>query len=420
MQIRPQPLSDRAQYFLDGATDAEEMLGAAATWLALYGDRHFIETTVDNLPVQSPWRARHAVALHLQREAFRDAMSASESYRNAFLSSASLSGRRVLGSAAEFYASWFYEDSVWGGCGRPFNRVARHSRRWGFKDPTPSPKAARRLRSRSAIRRYILEQHETIDARRLTMADLAAGPIMMDERAARLLSREWESAVRVWRIAETARERIEQAHAAERRRRGWGTATTVPHDKRKPLLRAARTAGHIVGDEAVREFVAGRPVVLTGDRFLFRVERSGSIARSGHGALSISLVDATTHARLAGLCLYFDGTPALDQLAALGLHLAAGEEADLVDAGNLYGIEPAGAAHPALGAKVQVGEERRRRFFDFADVNNPQAAMRMLAAQYALDLFPVYQDVLADMTVGRRKKELLACGMTPQEIVRAA
>lgn len=416
MQIRPQPLSDRAQHFLDGASEYEEMLSAAATWLALYGDRHFIETAVDNLPAQSSWRDRLALAMHLQGEAFRDAMSAEQTWREAFLSSAALSARRVLAGAADFYACWNYEDSIWGGCALPFKRAVRPSRRWGWKNPEPTPKVARRLRSRRAITRYVEAFAETAETRRRVLADLAAGPIVFDEGAARFFSSEWERAVVAWRIAESARERIEQVYAAERRSLGWTTARIIPYAKRKPLLRAARIATQVVGAPVVRDFVAGRPVVLPGEQFLFRVERGGAVDKTGHGALSISLIDPQSQQRLAGLCLYFDKTPALDQLAAIGLHLAAGDEGSLVETGNLYAIEPAGVAHPALSVRARA--DARRTILDNAD--DPINAMRFFAARYALEMFPVYQDVLADRTVGRRKKELLACGSIPQDMARAA
>lgn len=416
MQIRPQPLSNLAQHFLDGASENEEMLGAAATWLALYGDRHLIETAVDNLPPQCSWKDRLAVALHLQGEAFRDASSAEQPWREAFLSSAALSGRRVLAGAADFYACWNYEDSIWGGCALPFKRAGRPSRRWGWKNPEPTPKVARRLRSRRAIAHYIAAAAETAEARRRVLADLVAGPIVFDENAARLFSLEWERAVHAWRIAQSARARIEQVYAAERRSRGWTTARVIPHAKRKPLLRAARIATQVVGAPAVRDFVAGRQVILPGDQFLFRIERGGAVDKAGHGALSISLIDPQSQQRLAGLCLYFDKTPALDQLAAVGLHLAAGDEGSLVETGNLYAIEPAGVAHPALSARVRT--DARQTIL--GNSGDPTHAMRFFAARYALEMFPVYQDVLADMTVGRRKKDLLACGSTPQDIVRAA
>ena len=86
-------------------------------------------------------------------------------------------------------------------------------------------------------------------------------------------------------------------------------------------------------------------------------------------------------------------------------------------------IEAANAAWPAWRAltarrRSQILQAWNRLILDNAD--DPPNAMRFFAARYALEMFPVYQDVLADMTVGRRKKELLACGSNPQDIVRAA
>jgi hypothetical protein len=74
------------------------------------------------------------------------------------------------------------------------------------------------------------------------------------------------------------------------------------------------------------------------------IARNRSVASTGHGALDVRLCtpDGT---RLANICVYFDKTPALDQVAALALHLDAGEENAIIDTGNLFNVTPAGAEH---------------------------------------------------------------------------
>lgn len=420
MQPRPQMLSDTAQYFLDGASEYGDMLGAAATWLSLYGDRRMIEEAIGLTPTDSGYRARMACAHHLQREAFRDALAADEPWRAGFLASAALSGRRILFEIAEFYGEWFYEDSVWGGCALDFHRARVGRNSW-----LPTPKVARRLRSRDAIRRYITSAaaRSTLDDHAATMADLRAQAIAYTDDAARFMSREWEKASRAWQIDASARARLDAEISRQYRRVFGGTSAPVEHAKRKPLLRAARLAEQVVGAEAVRAFVKGGKAAIAGDGLAFRVARAGSLTKAGHGALAIDVCDQDSGARLAGLCLYFDKTPALDQLAAIGLHIDAGEQAALLETGNLYDIHPEALAHPVIGPKIvekAAARSARAERMLGQGRDNPRDEMRRAAGRYALEMFPVFQDVIADQIVGRQKKELLRCGVAPQEIALAS
>jgi hypothetical protein len=75
-----------------------------------------------------------------------------------------------------------------------------------------------------------------------------------------------------------------------------------------------------------------------------------ALAAIGHSAIALEAL-APNGETLADLCFYVDETPAIDQLTAVALHVAAGEEQDIVSAANLITTSPAATGHPIFVQK---------------------------------------------------------------------
>jgi hypothetical protein len=123
--------------------------------------------------------------------------------------------------------------------------------------------------------------------------------------------------------------------------------------KRRQTKKAAAIAAAVLGATTVSAFARGEEVVLQGTQIAIGVRHSGSIYRSGHGALQISLL-GPEGTRLSSLCMFQEDTPALDQLASIALHIEAGAESDVVGAGNLFATTTSALEHPVIAARLDA------------------------------------------------------------------
>ncbi|MDW9481900.1 hypothetical protein GOB57_24945 [Sinorhizobium meliloti] len=131
---------------------------------------------------------------------------------------------------------------------------------------------------------------------------------------------------------------------------------SVRKAKRKPLVKAIELLSRIGGQQTASAFISGDDVVVTGKRFNFRV-RKGVLSSNGHGALNLTVTDKD-NIELVDLCFYFENMPAPDQLAALILHVKAGNEDDIVTTGNAIRTYAAGMTYSPM---VELREAKKRR-----------------------------------------------------------
>ena len=129
-------------------------------------------------------------------------------------------------------------------------------------------------------------------------------------------------------------------------------------------------AASIVGLPSVGDFNAGIPVVLTGRELGFAVSKDGPIMRKGHGALNLWAIHPTELTPLAKICWYVEDTPALDQLAAIGLHTESGTEGEILAISNIIATTAAGRDHPLIMAK------RAAAMTEFVEIALPSLAER--------------------------------------------
>jgi len=118
---------------------------------------------------------------------------------------------------------------------------------------------------------------------------------------------------------------------------------------RKALAKGFQLVSSLMGYEKARMFISGEHISVAGQRFTFVMRKQGSSTTVGHAGLEIQITTPSGEP-LSHLCLYFEDTPAIDQIAAVALHVASGEEDDLIRTGNLYKEQVAAATYAPLVA----------------------------------------------------------------------
>lgn len=120
--------------------------------------------------------------------------------------------------------------------------------------------------------------------------------------------------------------------------------------RRKVITKSYNLLRSVTGEETARAFIAGDGITIEGKDFDFIARRGGSLSETGHGAMRIEVADKSGVV-LTDLCIYFDDIPAMDQVAALALHVMVGEEREILETGNYFSVREEGFASPLLDAK---------------------------------------------------------------------
>lgn len=106
-------------------------------------------------------------------------------------------------------------------------------------------------------------------------------------------------------------------------------------DNRKVIRKSYAMMERVIGRESAKMFITGEMVEIIGKLHTFRVRRARGLADRGHGALDITLADARGRL-LCDLCVYWSSTPCMDQVAALALSVAAGQEDEVIRTANYF------------------------------------------------------------------------------------
>jgi hypothetical protein len=181
------------------------------------------------------------------------------------------------------------------------------------------------------------------------------------------------------------------------------------HKNRRAVVKAASIVAAVLGAPAVSAFAAGNPIEIRSERMVLEVRPKGGVFTSGHGSSGV-MIKSLDGQELGNLCVYFDKTPALDQLAAFAMHMAAGEEDAILSTGNLFGVTEAGADHPLLKGRIKPQT-------DLANILAPGAIWRgsdrqeilraRQEAHYA-EMGHVYRDRIETLVWGRNVKRYRA------------
>jgi hypothetical protein len=385
MEQRRAPLPPDLLYFIDGAIEAWEIGAFAYDTISLFGDTETVDNITGGGTRTGPWKhARQARCDELDAYAHEIAASLGEPWQRALMAASIPYEIKLIYDVAEIIADWNYEDQIIGGAQLPWRKVRRCD-----DDFEPTKGLKRHLYAPSAIHRYTKARcldefaHATRIIGRLRNipwpVTLSEGRMIVEAREAALVRN---------------RDLI-QRQVADMLRDRRGKVKAIQKPERKKLIRAASIASAVVGEEKVRRFIAGSAVEIEGDTMILEARPRGSLTRgNGHSQLEVT-VKNKDRVKLGNLCVYFDGTAALDQLAALALHVGSGNEADILNTGNLYSVTADGATDPILSNFMRKQEALARR--QPLDSDRRQSAR----LRYFANTGPVYIDAVAVHLWGR-------------------
>jgi hypothetical protein len=397
VELATAEIPHETQYFLDAAGEHWEINAFDHAVLYLFADRpRLISIIEDPLDIRGWHSNRVERCLRLDRYAHEIAQQLSERENRAFFAASLVSERAVLHELAEVYAGWNFEDETTGGCLKPFKRgkavqLDNHD--------NPLPRLNRHLHSPKAIRRYVKQHAEMAPHRAILATNLRRLPWPAGPAEAEVLEGYYEAmrerhraviAANVRRFVE--REGLEytpEEFAAGRivRRR-----KRLMKQKRRIIRRSIGAAASVVGQEAVTDFSQGKPVAIPARSVVFSVRKGGGLGRGGHGAISVDLHSLEPeHQKLGSLCLYFDDMPALDQLAAIALHVESGNEDHLLDTGNVFAMTEHGVVNPAI-----MNRKSATRGVGFRDALGmpPEPIIRARRQAYIARTAPIYREAL--------------------------
>lgn len=401
------PLPHDIQYILDEALEQDDLNGFDHLVLTLFADRQQLEYII-SAPRPSGWKNGTApMCLVLDELAHNTADNLPIEEQTALIAASLLREKPRLESLAWCHADWNYTDSTEGGALKPFKRRARVDSR-----DRPIGQIKRRLRDQRSINRFVAG----VDCESTFHAEKLALPLRQR---------------RVWPDHPSQADQLEQYFAEQHRRynaaRERATAQYMSQSHKQPVrqrkreqqslrkavIRSAEAASAVIGRGNVMTLARGEPVFITGQEVTFRLAIR-QLHQLGHGALDIHLCDKTGINRLADVCLYFDDTPALEQVAAIAMHIEAGEELELVKTGNLSNISPAGAMHPVVGERLK---QRRAAAEDLANMIAQNSQLhrqahsdmrRILRSEYADKSTPLYLEPLIDRVWVNKADQLRA------------
>lgn len=372
LEIRSAPLPPDVEYFLDGATETCEIDGASSFVLRVYGERKTIIDIVDRDEAIPGLAARRHTGQCLMdyAEALMAEMSTEQRGACAAMGIAHL--RHEIPSLAAVLAEWAMGDLVEGGHLEAWNKPPR-AQRDGF---TPLRRDLRRLHSPRWVKRYVkandsAQFYRLLGSRVLRRA--ASVPPSFVRGGSELFEADWQESRRRQRETEQAAwRRIEHQTAMgiepdyrtafrdERSIKQPRKVTQKIRKYRKTVRRSIALAEQVVAANQLKAFVAGDAVRLSGQSMDFEVrcrKALGSVASNGHGALDVAVL-SPGGPKLADLCMYFEGTPPVDQLVAMKMHLDCGLEGELLDTANVIRMTEEGVAHPILATKREAARAR--------------------------------------------------------------
>ncbi len=421
LPLQTTPLPHEVQYILDSALEVDDLNGFDHLMLTLFADRSGLSELLDNWhkqPHPGGWAKRTgAMCLELDRLAHTLADQLEVSDQKSLVAASLLREDPRLTRLAECHAGWNYTDSTIGGDLKKFKRRVRLDKKY-----EPAGQIKRRLYDQRSISHYVRE----VDCSSTEHSQMLSTSIR--------LRRPWpdspSEADGLQHYFAEQSERYREAYA--RAVREFDHKASRKHKRRlqqqrRAVVRSASAAETILGRGQVMTLARGEPVFIEGSELTFRVAVR-DLMRCTHGALDVSL---QTHngTRLADTCLYFDGTPALEQAAAISLHVQAGEELDLLLAGNLSNISTIGAAHPLIADRLK---QRHEELVNFHDTETDGAGLpvrrparynrhvvseitRMRRDVYIAEMMPHYLEPLIDRVWGDAAGRLRA--FTSQVVV---
>lgn len=391
MHTQTAPVPPDCEYFIDAAVEHEELDACAALTLKLYAPRTILMAVIDQEykhdgPAWMRQRVRKCDDLTFLADGILCQLPIETRAPLAWAGVRHV--RHWVTGTANMMAWWAQEDMIKGGCGEPYKR-ARNRAHWRHIDNyTLMPSQRRRLYREGWIRKYV---SQSPDKKRLA--------VMGARTRARTRGLDWlsvkDQAEKIAAMLEAQHENYRRTN--ERVIRQFATrdlkpARALTKAHRKVAARAAATAERVIGRDNLHRWNTAQPVTIVGSTIAFDVARSNSSTTMGHGGLILTAVDKDTGRKLANMCFFHEETPALDQLTAIALAVAAGEEAEIMTTANLSNVTDLGAKHPLIEGHKSARRERQWRPRDIVQERNEE---------YWQATKPIWLDALGGHVLGR-------------------
>lgn len=407
IEVRSAPLPHDITCLLDEALDQDDINAFDHLVLSMFAPLDAIEARINQPASGRGWRhGKGAMLLSLDELAHDTADQLDEQDQRASVAASLVREPAKIARLAECYASWHYEDSTIGGS---MKRKLHHARL--DKHDRPAGQVRRRLRDQRAIDRYVatLRCDSTDHARALAQTLRSRRPWPTSPDEAGLLERYFDEQKQRY---ESARQRTFASFLAKSNKSK--VSRRQEREARKRVARSAKSAASVLGSSLIGRLARGGEIVLEGTQLLF-VVTAPSLRAVGHGSATIELRDRAG-AKLGGLCLFFEDTPALEQAASIALHLEAGGEAELLSEGNLYNVTPHGVVNPVISQRLsakldQLEGDIEREFAELArrpDVRRivREERQRMFRDDHVHEMLPRYVEPLTARIWGDHASKL--------------
>lgn len=333
MKIQTTPLDDHDYHSLDAMVEFGDLDCGSYLALVLFADRDEIRHLF-HCDEDPGWRFR--ISQRLTAVADRVFVELPIEQQGHLTYAAITHGCRTLRTVANTYADWAITDMCEGGALAPFKRNYKHL--YDFRIPN---RTKRKLYSRKWIKRYVRSAKETSTLK-----------ILFKNIFRRMDSLPFECVVDGEDFIQTSLElQIAALNSRNVRPAAARTITREEKKRRKVLKKSMRAARSLVPASDLTAFIRREDIMVRGQNLILKVKRSRSIMSEGHGVLSVSVHDLEER-HLANLCVYFEDTPAVDQLIAMMLYVSSGCEAEFIRAANITYLTGLGKDHPMLKDRV--------------------------------------------------------------------
>lgn len=151
------------------------------------------------------------------------------------------------------------------------------------------------------------------------------------------------------------------------RQKNYVTWKSKRHIKRtrKRNIKAVSMLSKIAGKDMTSVYIGGNEVALRGKQVEFRITKN-SFSSTNWNSNSIKIYDLEGN-YLSRICVYFDETPAAEQIAGFVLYIQSGMENEIVQNGNLSDISEKGKNHPVI---IEALKNKKKAYDDFIIMND--------------------------------------------------
>jgi len=419
MLIRDTLLSDEVGYHLDCAGEAEDITMFDYAVLQLYGKQEIIDELLGTSRNSKLWSwdiSAWRSAQVLDAYAAQIASELPASQQRALFAFSLCAEPNRISEISNYVAGTYFEDSLIGGCMLDFKKGNDKKCKHNYE---PFKKMRRHLYAPNAIRRAVKQSSYILGKRCFanTLRKLPWPSSVEEGDEVGVWLNEQRDIIRGRReVAMRQFRRYDEGRLPEEHSRVTKPMKGKIEARKKVVRRSTDLAVSVLGGATVSKFVAGKPIEIVGETMILEAIKASSLHKEGHGVLQLA-VKSLEGARLAGLCVYFDDTPMLDQLAAFKLNFDCGDEAEVLKTGNLFGITSEGANHPLV-----LESNKDNKMGRFQELVQPYIDMNEKRNAYYKAVGKFYTEAISIQLWGvdHRKVWMMTCGERPVNARRLA